>query len=233
MIYIIMCGGDMSDHPKQLSEVYGEILVSRTIRLLKENGVEESDIYISSNNPIFDMFGVKRISHSNNNYLYKDGYKTNPNYWVDAYVRLNIPVTYLHGDVFYSPECIKKIVETETDDVAFFSTAFPLIPNYLKSHVEPLGTKVVNQERFHWAIQRCKELWDQGKFWRHPISYDVWAVLKGVPTEYDYFKSQTPEIFGKGFVPIYDYSCDIDTPDKDIVKMNKILSDLGVKRWKE
>lgn len=230
MIYIIMCGGDMTDHPKQLSKVYGEVLVERTIRLLKESGIKQEDIYISSNNPIFDNFGVARIAHSNNNYLYKDGYEKNPHYWVDAYVRIDVPATYLHGDVFYSPECIKKIVETETDDVAFFSTAFPLIKDYLKPHVEPLGTKVVNQERFHWAIQRCKELDDAGKFWRRPISYDVWAVLKGVPTEYDYFKPQTPEIFGEGFVPIFDYSCDIDTPKKDIEKMNRILTKLGVKK---
>ena len=230
MIYIIMCGGDMGDHPKQLSVVNGEVLVERTIRLLRENGI--NNIYISSSNPIFEQFGVPRIEYSKNNYLYCEGQYHNKNHWVNAYVPLNIPCTYLHGDVFYSPECIKTIVETETDDVAFFSTAFPLIPKYIKNHVEPLGTKVVNQDKFHWAVQECKRLKDEGKCWRPPISYDVWALIKGHNLDYDVFKKQTADVFGEGFVPIYDYSCDIDEPKKDIPKMNQLLKELGIEPWK-
>ena len=126
-----MCGGDLTKSPKQLSVVCGEELVARTIRLLRENGVE--DIYITSHNPIFDKFGVPRIEHQNN-FSYKDRYKDRgkkkDNYWLNAYVQLNVPVTYLHGDVFYSPEAIKTIVESETDDILFFSTAKPFAKTY-------------------------------------------------------------------------------------------------------
>ena len=46
--YIIMCGGDYVKWktPRQLSIVDGEELVARTIRLLKENGI--NDISISN-----------------------------------------------------------------------------------------------------------------------------------------------------------------------------------------
>ena len=58
MKYIIMCGGNYPqfEKPKQLLEVNGEVLVERTIRLLKENGVE--DILISTNSDKFDYLGL-------------------------------------------------------------------------------------------------------------------------------------------------------------------------------
>ena len=44
MKYIIMCGGEYKqwETPKQLSVVKGEVLVERTVRLLKENGIKEN-----------------------------------------------------------------------------------------------------------------------------------------------------------------------------------------------
>ena len=56
MKYIIMCGGkyDLFTTPKQLTKINGEELVARTIRLLKENGIE--DIAISSKDKRFDKF---------------------------------------------------------------------------------------------------------------------------------------------------------------------------------
>ena len=51
-----MCGGEYS-HFKQhkaLSVINGETLLDRTIRLLKENGIE--DIYISATDPVFNKY---------------------------------------------------------------------------------------------------------------------------------------------------------------------------------
>ena len=58
MKYIIMCGGTYKrwETPRQLTEIRGEPIVARTIRLLRENGV--SDIAISSNNPVFEQFSL-------------------------------------------------------------------------------------------------------------------------------------------------------------------------------
>ena len=100
MKYVIMCGGfyqNFREVPKQLSVVNGERLVDRTIRLLKENGVEE--IYISSNNPVFDTCGVTRLEHENS---YRYDNDTLTGYWVDAFYphfEDNTKVTYLFGDV--------------------------------------------------------------------------------------------------------------------------------------
>ena len=63
--YIIMAGGyyqQFKDH-KALSVVNGEPLVARTIRLLKENGINEN-IFISSNDDRFKEYGYV-IKHEN------------------------------------------------------------------------------------------------------------------------------------------------------------------------
>lgn len=212
MIYIIMCGGDMSNHPKHLSKVCGEILVNRTIRLLKDSGVSEDDIYISSNNPIFDMFKIKRISHSDNKFLYKDGDIDNPNFWVDAYVKLSIPATYIHGDVYFSPEAIKKIVEYDTKEITFFGTDAPYDERYIKEYQEPLAYKVINQTKFKDCIRWVKLHFKE--FNRHPIAWELWEVINNQPINELYLKGD--------FVAIRDYTCDIDAP-KDINKIEKAL----------
>ena len=72
MKYIIMAGGDYKEWetPKQLIKINGEILIERTIRQLKENGIK--DIAISTNNKAFDYLGVEILHHENkynhNNY---------------------------------------------------------------------------------------------------------------------------------------------------------------------
>ena len=65
MKYIIMCGGTYKrwETPRQLTEICGEPLIARTIRLLRENGI--SDIAISSNNSVFEQFGVPVLRHDN------------------------------------------------------------------------------------------------------------------------------------------------------------------------
>ncbi len=64
MKVIIMCGGvyDNFTTPKQLSVINGETLVERTIRLLKENGI--NDIYISSNDDRFSKY-APLLKHTN------------------------------------------------------------------------------------------------------------------------------------------------------------------------
>ena len=61
MKYIIMCGGNYPhwNTPKQLLKIQDETILNRTIRLLKENGIE--DIAISANDPTFDDIGHLRI----------------------------------------------------------------------------------------------------------------------------------------------------------------------------
>lgn len=205
--HIVMCGGIYPywSHPKQTSLIKGEPLVARTIRLLRECGVE--DIAISSNDPIFEQFGVSVLHHDNK---YVENY--NP-LWVDCFFPMEEPTTYLFGDVVFSPEAIKTIVETETDDIEFFGSCPPFAANYPKKWVEPFAFKVVNHEHLREAIAEVKYLErEKHAFKRNPISWDLWSVIKGTPL------NQRVD----NYVVINDYTCDIDKPE-DIDRFNGIL----------
>lgn len=206
MIYIIMAGGSYEKWkmPKHLSMIHGEPLVARTIRLLRENGIE--DIAISSNNPIFEQFGVPVLHHENPYYLPKNNDAKTP--WLDGFYPMTDPVCYIFGDVVFSPNAIKTIVETQTDSIEFFASAPPFARNYCKEWAEPFAYKVVDTKRFFEAIEETKEYEKQGKFYRQPVSWELWQVIKHTPlAKIDY----------TNYTAINDYTCDIDTPE-DIKK---------------
>lgn len=202
MKYIIMCGGKYDNwiKPRQLIEVSGEPIVARTIRLLKENGVK--DIAISSDNPTFCQFGVPVLRHVNG---YKaDGKTITAGYWCEAFYPTNKPTCYLFGDVVFSPEAIKAIVETETDDIEFFASSPPFAEEYAKMWAEPFALKVEDTDHLWDAIDQTKEYADQGRFDRKPIMWELWQVIKGTPlNQIDY----------GNYVAINDYTCDIDQPE--------------------
>ena len=204
MKYVIMCGGsyDKWDTPKHLTELKGEPIVARTIRLLKENGV--ADIAISSNNELFEQFGVPLLRHYNPYNLPREGRATTP--WLDAFYPMEEPVTYIFGDVVFSPDAIKTIVNTDTDSIEFFASAKPLPDIYPKHWAEPFAFKVKDTRRFFKAIEVTKQYDEQGLFKRQPVSWELWQVIKGTPlNRVDY----------TNYVAINDYTCDIDEP-KDI-----------------
>lgn len=201
MKYIIMCGGTYTrwEIPKHLSIVNGEQVIARTIRLLKENGV--SDIYLSTNNPIFEQFGLPLLHHKNTS---GEG-----GMWIEGFYPTDEEVCYIFGDVVFSPEAIKTIVNTDTDDIEFFASAPPFAENYIKPYAEPFAFKVKNQTHFRQSLVRVRELKDQFK--REPIAWEVWEVIKGTPiNKIDY----------TNFTVINDYTCDIDNK-RDIVAFNE------------
>jgi len=207
--YIVMCGGKYSwwETPKQLSIVAGEPIIERTIRLLKESGV--TDINISSNNPVFENFGVEVLHHTNS-FSVSDNID---GMWVDGFYPMETPVCYIFGDVVFSPEAIKKIVETDTDDIEFFASAPPFSDQYFKPWAEPFAFKVKNTKHFRDSINRVRELKDQ--FGRHPIAWELWQVIKGTPIN---------DIDFTNYVAINDYTCDIDSPKDADVFNTKIFN---------
>lgn len=202
MKYIIMCGGQYDDwaRPRQLTEVSGEPVVARTIRLLKEAGV--TDIAISSNNQVFSQFGVPILRHDNG--YRADGARITGGYWCEAFYPTNEPTCYIFGDVVFSPEAINTIVETGTDDIEFFASAPPFSMDYMKPWAEPFALKVVDPKHLRDAIDRTIEYADQGRFFRKPIMWELWQVIKGTPLN---------EINYGNYVIINDYTCDIDRPE--------------------
>ena len=211
MKYIIMCGGNYKfwKAPRQLTVVKGEPIVARTIRLLKENGV--TDIAISSNNPAFEHFKVPVLKHNNRYEATCPGiYNQN---WCDAFYLTDEPACYLFGDVVFSPEAIKTIVKTETDDIQFFASSPPFASNYPKPWAEPFALKVVNTDHLKHAISLTKQYAAQGLFNRNPIMWELWQVIQATPINHiDYHN----------YVAINDYTCDIDDPS-DAAKFEKLI----------
>jgi len=209
-----MCGGTYEKWktPKHLVEINGEPLVARTIRLLKEAGVSNSDIAISTNNvkDFVGKFGVTIVKHHNPYYLPKDSDAKTP--WLDAFYPTNEPVCYIFGDVVFSPSAIKKIVDTKTGGIEFFASAPPFAKNYCKEWAEPFAFKVANTERFFRAIEETKQYEKQKCFYRQPVSWELWQVIKG---------TRLGKVDYTNYTVINDYTCDIDTPE-DIVKFKGV-----------
>ena len=204
MRYVIMCGGDYPkwETPRHLLEINGEPIVARTIRLLRNAGVD--DIAISSNNRVFESFGVPVLHHYNDYTAII--YNNATGYWCNAFYIDGVPTCYMFGDVVYSPNAVRTIVETETDDIAFFGSAPPFAWDYPKPFIEPFAFKVANVEHLKAAIADVKRLDAAGKFNRLPIAWELWNVISGQhdPNVIDY----------RSYVHINDWTCDIDKPEE-------------------
>ena len=201
MKYIIMCGGQYTkwNKPRHFTVVDGETIVERTIRLLRENGVE--DISISANSNLFDVFGVPVLKHENS-YVAR-GYDDMDGYWCDAFYPTDEPTCYIFGDVIFSPAAIKTIVETDTESIEFFASAPPFAPEYPKKWAEPFALKVVDTEYLKHSIETVKRLYNRGMFHRKPIMWELWNVITdGDLNRIDY----------SSYCVINDYTCDIDNP---------------------
>ena len=194
-----MCGGTYQkwSTPRHLTEIDGEPLVARTIRLLREHGVD--DIAISSHDPVFRQFGVPVLEHENN--YNAAGYNNFTGYWCEAFYPTDYPVCYIFGDVIFTPEAIRTIVTTETDDIEFFASAPPFAPDYPKPWAEPFALKVVNTDHLKRAISATKQFAEHGNFHRKPIMWELWQVITG---------GELNCIDHGSYTVINDSTCDID-----------------------
>lgn len=201
MQYIIMCGGNYSkwDEPRHLLKIHGEPIVARTVRLLKEAGAK--DIYISSHDSRFEEFAPV-LCHTNRYEAFGSG--RNNGRWTDCFYPTDEPTCYIFGDVVFSPEAIRTIVDTETDDIEFFASAPPFSKDYIKKWAEPFALKVTNQKHLERAIKQTEIYCKQGHFGRKPIMWELWQVIKGYPFN---------EIHYETYTHINDYTCDIDSPE--------------------
>ena len=231
MLYIVMCGGkyDKFKTPKQLLKVAGEVIVERTIRLLKENGI--TDIAISTNNPMFDYIDVPKLRDEDNQFEYwgKNETKASRNSWLRAYYPMNQPVCYIHGDVYFSNEAIKTIVYTKVNDTMFFCS---YDEKDGKKHPcsscgrEPFAYKVQNYKRFRRAVDELLEMVDQNKFkYFPPLSWTVYRYLNGLDIGLEARGyGELNNIFNKtgDYIVINDYTNDIDDI-KDVERIEKAI----------
>ena len=216
MKYILMCGGryDEFTTPKQLLKVNGEVIIERTIRLLKENGIK--DIAISTTNPAFDYLEVPKLKH-NNTFIHEYKNEKAKGWWLDAFYPTDEPTCYIWGDVYFSEAAIKTIVETETDDIELFGSMPPFADNYVKRWIEPFALKVFNTNHLKESIQKTKELAIEGKTWRtNPIIWELWTVIKDVPLQ------TKADEYIYNYTAINGYTIDVDDAD-DVIKIENYL----------
>ena len=204
-----MCGGNYVEWGKVSRwevKIKGEPLVKRTIRLLREAGVE--DIAISSLDTKLKKYGVPILKHDN-------PFKTDDldnTFWGDGFYPMDEPVCYIYGDVYFSPEAIQTIVNFTTDSIMFFASVKPFDPRYIKNWTEPFAFKVVDTQHFRNSIKMMRDYYKRNMFNRHPCSWELWQVIKNTPLN---------EI-RNNYCGISDYSCDIDYPE-DIERLEERL----------
>ena len=206
MKYIIMCGGNYPvwKKPRHLLPFLGEPIVARTIRLLRENGIE--DIAISTNRMDFGELGVPVIKHYND--YDAVAYNRSRGNWCDCFFLSDNPTCYLFGDVVFSEAAIHKIVDYETDDIMLFGSKPPFHQDYPKRWIEPFAFKAQDIDHLYWAVEDVKKLDKAGRFRRRPIAWEVWNVITRGPD------GDVNTIDYSSYEAINDWTCDIDKPEE-------------------
>lgn len=203
-------------------EVYGEKLIERTIRLLKENGIK--DIAISTDIDDYNYLGVE-ILKNKHKYIH-DAHgeiKKSENCWLTAYYPLETPACYLAGDVYWTEEAIKIIVDMKVKDTMFIVA--PDICDGRKNPSikgrEPLGYKVQNQKVFRKAINDIMKEIDEGKFTYDPIAWNLYRKLNGYEMDYNGFGNNIFQTRGD-YLVIDDITTDIDL-QKNIPALERLI----------
>lgn len=184
MKYVIMAAGkgtrwnNYLGVPKHLVEINGETLLARTTRLLKENGI--NDFVITSSDERYSQYG-ELIPQTNNDCE------------IDRFEEIcGDEVCYLYGDVYYTENAIKTIVDTPVDDIKFFG-----------SEDEIFAIKIKNTDLFFNHKHKVKELYLSGVIDRC-IGWEIYRSLHNIP-----FKEHK---ITERYLKILDGTDDIDFP---------------------
>lgn len=129
------------DVPKHLVEIDGEVILARTVRLLKKYD-PNSEIIITSHDKRYEFDGSTRYEPKNN-VLEIDRF---------TYELIENNICFLYGDTYYTEEAIQKIVNTNTDDLLFFGNNKSIV-----------AIKVRDANLFKKHIDNVKELFLVGK----------------------------------------------------------------------
>ena len=201
MKYVIMCGGteDTFTIPKQLSVINGERVVDRTIRLLKANGAK--DIVITATDPIFDSCGVPRLVHKNEFKVVRGKWI---GYWLDAfypYFDEDEKVTFIFGDVYFTENAIKTIVEFKTDKNVLFGTSDAKNEQH-ENWGEPFAYIVNDYATFMQGVRAVKKLQDEGKLKRTAIVWELYRYLNGLNVNRQEVLDETYKVIDDGTIDI-------------------------------
>jgi hypothetical protein len=170
---IILCDGKAERWslpiPKHKTEINGEPLINRTVRLLLKSGV--SDIWITSHNTTYEIPGSQRYEPVNNRYKIDQFWACLP-LWENQ-----DKVIFLYGDVYFSEQAIETICDYCVDDFAYFQrTQGSEITG--KKCKEGFAFKVKNIDKFKKA---CEFLHNDAENGLVEMNHNLSAYLEGYP----------------------------------------------------
>ena len=144
--------------PKHLIEIDGETLLTRTVRLLRENDAR-ADIVITSHDPRYEVPGARRYEPQNNHLE------------IDRFTEELIAddVCFLYGDTFYSESVIQKIADTPAEKLLFFGNERSIV-----------AIKVADGALFRQHVDRVRALFLAGKI-EKCIGWQVYQSFEGLP----------------------------------------------------
>lgn len=190
MKFVIMADGKSErwnnylNTPKHLVQIEGEMLILRTIRLLRAICNEDVDIVVTSHDIRYEFEGCKRYEPKENKYE------------VDRFTEelIQDDICFLYGDTYYTEKAIKKIVDTRTDSILFFGDEQSII-----------AVKIKDGELFRKHKKTVKKMYKQGKI----TMCKGWQVYQSFVGQNLY---ETPQI-KENYIFIHDKSKNINTPE--------------------
>ena len=203
MVYVIMCGGKYPHFArhKALTMINGEPLIARTIRILKE--LTDDQIFITADDEAFSEYGVV-LPHENS---YRHDGIQGSGYWLDAFYPHfldGMEVTFLMGDVCFTEEALKTIVEYKAEKNTLFGTS--IANNSLHfDWGEAFAYKVVDYKEFMDGVEAVKKLQDEGKTNRIALVWELYRYLNGFDVNIQRINPET-------YVGIDDGTMDVDMP---------------------
>lgn len=171
--------------PKHLVEVNGEPIIARTVRLLNSMTDGKAEVIITSHDKRYEFEGSKRHEPLNNNLE------------IDRFTEelIENDTCFLYGDTYYTESSLVEILETETDDIAFFGNSKSIV-----------AVKIKDADLFEKHVKNVKKLFLEGK-----IEKCVgWQVYQSV-TGQDFSKKA---VLGEKFILLDSQTTDINTPEE-------------------
>jgi len=185
------------DKTKQLVEVDGEPILHRTVRLLHENSIE--DIWITSHRKEHEVEGAKRFEPEIN---FDKFYAAKPIWNTDE-------TLFVYGDVFYTKEAMKTIVNTPVDEFCFFGQ-FSVSP--LTGHGgEIYGVRICGESGFWKFGEAILNVWVRKELGKgNAGAWEIYRYMSGARE----VAINRHELYGNShYVEIADLTDDFDTPE--------------------
>ncbi len=189
MKYIIMADGkgkrwnNYKDTPKHLMKINGEVILERIVRQLKKFD-KNSEIIITSHDKRYEVEGATRYE-PNQNIIELDRFTA-------ELIENNI--CFLYGDTYYSDKDIKRIIETEPEDILFFGNEKSIV-----------AIKVKDSSLFKKHIENVRNLFNSGKI-RNCKGWQIYQSFQNLEFDVKQIKDK--------FIIVDKNTIDYNTPDE-------------------